>query len=245
MLSRAGKPIVACPHITDSLTEFFHQFPSVALDGELYNHDLKHDFNKISSLVKKQKPDAQELAESDRLVQFHCYDVIMPDLNFEERISFRDENVDQHWCIKHVLTVECHTESQLDDFHGQCIADGYEGSMVRVNEPYESKRSKSLMKRKDFFDAEFPIDSFVEGKGNWAGCVKAVKFRMPDGRLTANGELPEAGCRGTMQELSDILKRARRGEGPKWATIRYPNLTPDGIPRFGQVTRWYDEERDL
>lgn len=251
-LSRAGKPIVAVPHITDALVEFFHQFPDVVLDGELYNHELKHDFDKITSLVKKGKPTLVDLQESEALIQFHCYDVIMPG-TFRERIKFRDENLDQHWCVKHVETIGViDTDGWkafydiIDDHHAQWIVQGYEGSMWRLDEPYESKRSKFLMKRKDFFDEEYELLELLEGKGDWIGCVKAVKFRMPDGRVQDNGEHPEAGVRGTKAEMARLWREyIVDGKMPKYATIRYPNLTPRGFPRFGQVTAWWDQKRDL
>ena len=62
-------------HILEDLKPFFDTYPEDAiLDGELYNHDLRDDFEKIISLVRKQKPTADDRAESKKLVQFHCYD---------------------------------------------------------------------------------------------------------------------------------------------------------------------------
>lgn len=246
MLSRAGKPIVSSPHITEALEEFFHMFPDVALDGELYNHDLKHDFDRLSSLIKKQKPSGADLVDSSRYVQFHCYDVIMPG-TFRERINFRNEYVDQHWCLKRVQTDFVETKQRVDELHAEYIGTGYEGSMIRLDAVYESKRSKFLMKRKDFFDAEYEIAEFVEGKGDWAGAVKAIKFRMPDGRVQDDGGLPEAGCRGSYETLHDIWCNSRQfktSEVPTHATIRYPNLTPRGFPRFGVVTQWHYGKRE-
>ena len=49
MQSRNGKPIISAPHIREALEQFFQEFPDVVLDGELYNHDLKNDFEKIIS----------------------------------------------------------------------------------------------------------------------------------------------------------------------------------------------------
>ena len=54
--TRNGKVIDAVPHILNSLELFFINDPDAVLDGELYNHDLKDNFNKITSLVRKQKP---------------------------------------------------------------------------------------------------------------------------------------------------------------------------------------------
>jgi len=55
LTTRAGKPIVSCPHLAK---EYY------LLDGELYNHELKEDFNKIISLVRKTKPTKEDIEEA-------------------------------------------------------------------------------------------------------------------------------------------------------------------------------------
>ena len=52
--SRTGKEWKNIDHILEQLKPFFHSYPNVILDGELYNHDLRDNFEKIISLVRKQ-----------------------------------------------------------------------------------------------------------------------------------------------------------------------------------------------
>ena len=80
MFSRKHKEFVACPHIATNefVQKFFEMYPDAILDGELYNHELKDDFNKIVSLVKKSKPKSEDLEESAKLVQYHCFDSYYP-----------------------------------------------------------------------------------------------------------------------------------------------------------------------
>ena len=90
MFSRKHKEFVACPHIAQNefVKKFFETYPDAILDGELYNHDLKDDFNKIVSLVKKSKPKTEDLEESAKLVQYHCFDSYYPSepqLNYWDR----------------------------------------------------------------------------------------------------------------------------------------------------------------
>ena len=47
--TRKGKPHKCVPHILKALKPFFDKDPDAILDGELYNHELHDDFNKISS----------------------------------------------------------------------------------------------------------------------------------------------------------------------------------------------------
>ena len=69
--SRTGKPWLNIEHILENLKPFFDTYEDAILDGELYNHDLRDDFEKIISLVRKQKPTIDDRVESKKLVQFH------------------------------------------------------------------------------------------------------------------------------------------------------------------------------
>ena len=70
-------------HLELKLVQFFKKNPDVILDGELYNHKLKDNFEKIVSLVKKQKPTADDRLDAQHLIQYYVYDVIpaKPSLN--------------------------------------------------------------------------------------------------------------------------------------------------------------------
>ena len=92
MFSRGHKEFVSCPHIAKSefVKKFFETYPDAILDGELYNHELKDDFNKIVSLVKKTKPKPEDLKESAKLVQYHCFDSYYPS---EPQMKYWDRKV--------------------------------------------------------------------------------------------------------------------------------------------------------
>ena len=45
--SRTGKQFKNLRHIESALYSLFVTYPKLILDGELYNHELKHDFEKI------------------------------------------------------------------------------------------------------------------------------------------------------------------------------------------------------
>ena len=86
--SRTGKEWKNINHILAELCPFFAKYPNVILDGELYNHDLKDDFEKIISLVRKTKPTDEDRVESAEMVQFHCYDTIMEHMSYDQRNEF-------------------------------------------------------------------------------------------------------------------------------------------------------------
>ena len=89
----------------EELVPFFQKHPNVILDGELYNHDLRDNFEKIISLVRKQKPTDEARLESAENVQFHCYDIIDETKTFEERNKFIMQAVPRNHCVHHVQTL--------------------------------------------------------------------------------------------------------------------------------------------
>ena len=154
------------------------KYPDVILDGELYNHDLKDDFEKIISLVRKTKPTDEDRVESSEIVQFHCYDTIMEHMDFASRDKFIQDNFGSmkpfDSDVNMVMPVDCklvfNTE-EVEVAHEDFLEMGYEGSILRQNKPYECKRSWTLMKVKDFSDAEATITDWVEGKGKRKGTI--------------------------------------------------------------------------
>jgi DNA ligase-1 len=171
--SRTGKEWKNIDHIRFNLKSFFQLNPTVVLDGELYNHDLNNDFEKIISLVRKTKPTDEDRLESSKMVQFHCYDVINmnTNFNFSVRTMWISLNVPNNHCVKHVETHEICSEKFALQYHKINLKNGYEGSILRLNEPYQTKRSHNLRKFKDFQDSEATLTGWVEGKGKRIGTI--------------------------------------------------------------------------
>jgi ATP-dependent DNA ligase len=170
--SRTGKQWLNIDHILQSLKPFFAGNPDVILDGELYNHALRDDFEKIISCVRKQKPTAIDRAESRKLVQFHCYDIVDETMPFWDRYKFVFANLRDAYGVRTVATIaEITDQYQAHAYHDLYLKDGYEGSILRLNTEYQCKRSHSLRKFKDFHDAEAVITDWVEGKGKRKGTI--------------------------------------------------------------------------
>jgi DNA ligase-1 len=73
--------------------------------------------------------------------------------------------------IKHVKAYLCATGAMAEVLHASFLNDGYEGSIMRQNTTYQQKRSYSLMKLKDFHEAEAKIINYAEGKGKRRGTI--------------------------------------------------------------------------
>ena len=58
--SRAGNKFMNLAHLELKLVQFFKKNPDIILDGELYNHKLKDNFEKIVFIIIQNKKDSQE-----------------------------------------------------------------------------------------------------------------------------------------------------------------------------------------
>lgn len=240
--SREGEKFASTAHLEAILKPLFDKHPTLILDGELYNHDLKDDFNEMSSLVRKQTIPADRLKDIETMVQYHVYDMFsgLP-LPFGSRSMGVADLLNPYEgdSIVVVQTLAIPADPKegkqfLDELFVTWLELGYEGQMVRTDEPYEpDTRSYTLLKRKEFKDGEFKVKRLEEGKGNWAGCAKRVIIELE------NGEECEAGLRGSKKFTKELLE----GPLPKLATIRYLNRTPGGKLRCGVATAFFDEDK--
>ena len=197
--SRNGKKFMNVQHLyTKTIKELFKQNPLLVLDGELYNHDLRDNFEKIVSLVRKQKPTPDDRKEARRLIQYHVYDYCMAVNNklnlLESDMNKYEKRMHQLVCTdmygKHIRYVPARGVHSLDkakEIHNDFLQQGYEGSILRLDGAYKCGRSYDLMKFKDFSDTEAKIVSWVEGKGKRRGTIgkfiavdsDGVRFGMP------------------------------------------------------------------
>ena len=197
--SRNGKKFMNVQHLyTKAIQDLFKVNPLLVIDGELYNHDLRDNFEKIVSLVRKQKPKPEDRKEARKLIQYHVYDFVMAykgklDL-IESDMNRYEKRMHQLVCsdmygkhIRYVPSRGVHSLDKAKEIHNDFLEKGYEGSILRLDGPYKCGRSYDLMKFKDFSDTEAKIVDWVEGKGKRRGTIgkfiaidsDGVKFGMP------------------------------------------------------------------
>ena len=191
--SRTGKRFMNVRHIELMLQYLFKDKPWLILDGELYNHRLKNDFEKIISLVRKQKPTDEDRSEAREMIQYHVYDYtgITPNLLENLKYKGRQDNLtcSDMYClsVQYTETKRVATPAMIKVLHQEFLDKGYEGSIIRLNGQYEQKRSKNLLKVKDFSDSEAKIIDYAEGKGKRKGTIgkfiavdsHGIQFGMP------------------------------------------------------------------
>jgi hypothetical protein len=250
LISKAGaftremQPHFNVDHILKELAPLFAADPDLILDGELYNHHLKDNFNKICQLVRKQTVTLAQADEINQFVQFHVYDIPSASGNapFGARAimmkTVSQYITDSRSPIRFVPTAKVSSQDDLDDLNSQYTSQGYEGQMVRLNAPYEfDTRSKTLLKRKEFDTKEFKLLKVEEGEGNWAGYAKRIEFELEDGRACGGG------IRGARDEMKALLHNTLY-DAPTHVTVRYFKRTPDGMPRFPVAIDFHNGRKD-
>ena len=226
--SRNHKEFKTLDHIKKEFEPLFQTNPDIIVDGELYNHQFKNNFNKIVSLVKKQKPNVDDIEEATKYIQFHWYDYYSNTHNYPFRI--RNENIKskiEDLRARHIVEVPTHDVSILESaklWHEDFLKQGYEGSIIRLNKKYEQKRSYNLQKFKDFKDAEATITGWVEGQGKRIGTVGKFIARDHDGIEFGMPVMDDYTIMEKMYDIADWYIG-------KTATFTYFQKTPSGSYR--------------
>ena len=226
--SRAGNKFMNVAHIELRLIPFFKEHPDVVLDGELYNHELKDDFEKIISLVRKQKPTEDDRLDAKNLVQFHVYDYFDGVIYDSYKTRMHQLGVSDIYNkdIKYVQAYKVNNYDESRIYHKDFINQGYEGSIIRLDGLYKHGRSYDLMKFKDFSDAEATIIGYEEGKGKRTNTVG--KFLMIDDEGVEFGCPPGKGY--NYKDLSNMLLNISDYIGQR-ATFTYFQRTKAGSYR--------------
>lgn len=234
--SRTRKRINSMPHIVVQLEKLAREARiDFVLDGELYNHDYREKFEELTSLIRQEKP-----ALGHEVVEYWVYDVlkvslaegdvVTQDAPFERRnealthidngtIAF---DLDK---VKIVETEWVDNAEEMIEMFGYLVNDGYEGLMVRnADSPYKNKRSYDLQKVKMMADAEYEIIDITEGRGKMAG---RAMFHC----VTPDGKEFRVKMQGALDDLVKYFEHKDDYIG-KQLTVKYQNLSADGIPRF-------------
>jgi len=228
--TRTRKPIKSVPHIVAAINAL--PVSDITLDGELYNHDYRQDFDTIIELVRPDEP-----VEGHEVVQFWCYDIVVADKTNLERDNMRRKLIPAGvGTLTLVETYVIQDVAGVEAFKVQMLELGFEGAMMRnAAALYANKRSYDLQKCKDMVDEEFEIVDFEEGNGRLMGHVGAFWCVMKD------GERFKAKPKGKTENLRKYFDDHSLWMG-KLLTVQYQGYTPDGKPRFpvGKSIRNYE-----
>jgi len=233
LFSRQGKKIACLPHINKDILGLLKNSARKFrfLDGELYSHDMT--FQGISSIVSKS---VNFDAKNAKKIQYVIYDIVDPDKTFGERWNhlcsivgssdleqkFKESSLIKSPTIGPQSFKDVDAELQHDSYAGN----GYEGMMIRRdNCGYETKRTHQLVKYKKFLQEEYTIVGIDrEELAETAGAIRLALGCNTSVTFSARPAMTE-------EERQHIWDNQEEFVG-KIATIKFQELTDDGIPRF-------------
>ena len=210
-LSRKNREFTTLNHINLSFLE-----DNIILDGELM--DLTLSFQENTKRIKKYRKGLTET------IKYHVYDLPSHKGTFGERyevlwnLGIPGDN------IVIVDSFEAKSKEDVLKYHSQFLAEGYEGTMVRTSDTkYEfNKRSKSLIKVKDFKDEEFEIIDIIPTEK--IPTHGTVVCKLGDFTFKCGNKLSHT-------EREDLLTNKKDYIGQQ-AKVSYFEKTDGGIPRF-------------
>ena len=233
MFTRRGKPFTVMSHIEEDLIKLFNELEKILnrgdtfyLDGELYSDTLT--FQELAGVVRRSSNDEKTLKQIHYVI-FDCFDTDEPSVSYEERRMFLwFGSKDEYWSksVRDISTLPCNNEQDMFRLHVIFTTQGNEGTIIRNKDGiYKlNHRSSDLQKYKSFQDDEYEIIGFKEGKNTDEGCV-IWECKTP------NGLEFSVRPRGTKEQRTGWFDN-----GDKWIgsllTVRFQELTDDGIPRF-------------
>ena len=219
-------------HIVPPTTDYI-------IDGELYCHGMS--LQKINSAVGVNRiepgPDAS-------WITFFAFDLVEPKFNALTRMLLLDKILNDNCNLTNAITSVhweiCKTRIELDRAYETYISKGYEGQMIKsvfgsyMPQGTKERPTMNLQKRKAFLDAEFScVGRVISQEGKCAGKLGALKF------VTPKGVAFEVGTGFTDEEREEFIREDF--DFRRKATIKYLNLTDDGLPFNASFVGWRDD----
>lgn len=200
-------------------------------DGELYKHG--YALSTINSI-------RQDLnAQAEHGLEYHIFDVIDPDMEWEERKGVLQTAAAFIEEMKMKLVKVCPYErvnslEEGDAVHKKFTMLGYEGSVYRTDAAgYEmDKRMKSILKRKDFMHREYKLLDLLPSDDGGAVAICETEL----------GKQFRCNLEGKKEILAEKV-RNKHLYIPGWLTVRFQELSIYGIPTIltGEDIRKWSE----
>lgn len=220
-ISRGGKSFETLEHIACALLPIMEE--GSVFDGELFTRRMT--FQEIVSAVKRQQEDTPK-------IEYWIYDCILEGDPFESRnhtlaeIYRSNPRVFEGNPLHLVPTDSVADKEEFLKRHEDFVRVGYEGTILRNKKGlYRCDfRSSDLQKYKDFVDEEFEIVGGKEGTGRAEGTIIWTC-------ITKSGKEFDVRPQGVEEQRREWWENREKYVGKK-LTVRYQNLSDDGIPIF-------------
>mgnify|MGYP003633437312 FL=1 len=207
--SRQGNIISAPQWFIDGL-------PPFAIDGELWTK--RGDFENIISIVRQQTPD-----DRWQTISYNIFEVPNQSGGLLARLAVLENYLTehQHTFLKVIPQTVVSTPSQLKSELAKMTTLGGEGLVVRKPDvPYQTGRSDTALKVKQYQDAECTVIAYKAGQGKYQGKTGALQCQLLSGLKFYIGSGLSDQQREFPPEIGSII------------TFKYYGYTKNNIPRF-------------
>lgn len=214
--SRQGKDFIA-----EVVAHLVFNTEGFTIDGELLLPSETGGFQDSLRAIKKFRPDVSPKLE------YHVYDVVDEKMPFHVRYEMLQKLIAKAPPnVKLVQTHQISSEEEIFEHHARFTAAGFEGTMIRSHAGGYAvgQRNVQLLKLKDFLDDEFTIVGVEQGGGKELGCAIFVCETKDKKQFNVR---PTGNTENRKEMWSQ--KESYIGEP---LTVRFQNLSEDGIPRF-------------
>ena len=224
ILSRNGLPYPHLEKIKNSLKTFPLLNKGYQLDGELYLHG--HTLGELRSVVGRKKLNSSYILNLENKIKYVIFDFFSNNIkfSFEKRLKLL-KNSFNLWDnkINDIFLIETKLVNSVEDINkirNEYLDIGYEGIIVRnKNGLYLSgKKSKDVLRSKEFKKDMFKIVEALEGKGNDKGTVIWKLECLKDKSKTFTAKPV-----GTLEERKELYKNKNKYIGLK-INVKYFEL---------------------
>ncbi|KAF1803071.1 hypothetical protein V8B55DRAFT_1383370 [Mucor lusitanicus] len=226
--SRTGRPFQSLQKVRNDIQRRLHELKvkdEFVLDGEICAYasdDTKNeDFLKAMGQVRRSEEMENPIYQVFDRIQLDHFLQAKGDQLFSERQQALEAFVGTaplaH--VRRVAQTKLSDLSQLDHLKKESIEKGWEGLMLRKDVGYEGKRTKNLIKLKEWEDAEYTVKSIETGYMRMAdtGETKRVVTNV---NIEHKGYPVSVGSGFSMQSRIDYAQHPERIIG-KTITVRY------------------------
>jgi DNA ligase-1 len=253
MISRGSG--VGKPKVYTYIPEWFKNTlpPGIPLDGEIWiGRGLFQKTSRLSTLKPGKSYTEEQIekiwtGDTEPPVIFKVFDVPNDSRPFEKRMSFLQTIVkDRKICwnslvypgkkifpLQFTEQVKIKSMEQLVNLYTKLTSEGAEGIMLRApGSPYQTKRSKYMLKYKIKEDAECILREYIPGDGKYKGMLGSLKCELiTDGK--PNGIFTQIGT-GLNDSQRENYKNVNSSDYIPIGSIisfSYMEMTKEGVSR--------------
>ncbi|KAI7855395.1 hypothetical protein BDC45DRAFT_568290 [Circinella umbellata] len=232
--------LLSMHHSTDEMVPFI-------LDGEIcvYSQEGVDDFlMALRQIRSHQQPMTNPVYEVFDMMNVQGFRQGKDSIQFMDRQQKLKQFIESPQAhLRMVEQIKIDTEKQLETLKNKAIKNGWEGLILRKNVPYEGKRSRNMLKIKEWEDDEYTVKSIETGRMRLPNTGQDTQV-MTSVIIEHKGNFVSVGSGFTMQQRIRYFEHPELIIG-KSITVRYfsESIGESGQPslRFPSVKAVFEE----